>query len=72
MKISIITPCFNEELNIERCITETAEVMKTLEIEYEHIFCDNASTDKTVSIIKAFAAKDTRIKLIINSRNSRT
>jgi len=69
MKISIITPCFNEELNIERCITETAEVMNSLEIDYEHIFCDNASTDKTVSIIKTFASKNPRIKLIVNSRN---
>jgi len=69
MKISIITPCFNEELNIERCIMETAEVMKSLAIDYEHIFCDNASTDNTVSIIKTFAAKNPQIKLIVNSRN---
>jgi len=69
MKISIITPCFNEELNIERCIIETAEVMKSLAIDYEHIFCDNASTDNTVSIIKTFAAKNPQIKLIVNSRN---
>lgn len=69
MLISIITPCYNEELNIERCITETAEVMNSLGIEYEHIFCDNASTDETVSIIKSFATENSRIKLIVNSRN---
>jgi glycosyltransferase involved in cell wall biosynthesis len=37
--------------------------------DYEHIFVDNSSEDSTVEKIKNFATKDSRIKLIVNSRN---
>ncbi|CAN2170328.1 WcaA Glycosyltransferases involved in cell wall biogenesis [Candidatus Nanopelagicaceae bacterium] len=69
MKISVITPCFNEELNIDKCILETVKVMEAIGQDYEHIFCDNASSDSTVAIIKEHALRDPRIKLIVNSRN---
>jgi glycosyltransferase involved in cell wall biosynthesis len=71
MKISVITPCFNEELNLEMCARELAEVFaKSLpDYEYEHIFADNASTDATLFKLKAMAAQDKRIKVISNSRN---
>jgi glycosyltransferase involved in cell wall biosynthesis len=36
---------------------------------YEHIFIDNASKDKTVSILKEIAKKDKNVKIIINARN---
>jgi polyisoprenyl-phosphate glycosyltransferase len=69
--ISIVTACFNEEENVERLYESVKEVMlqKLDDYEYEHIFIDNASTDKTVSILKQIAQKDKNIKLIINSRN---
>ena len=71
MKISVITPCYNEELNVEICARELAEVFaKSLpDYEYEHIFADNASTDATLFKLKAMAAQDKRIKVISNSRN---
>ncbi|MGH6802217.1 MAG: glycosyltransferase family 2 protein, partial [Methyloceanibacter sp.] len=37
--------------------------------DFEHIFCDNASSDRTVPLIKGLAARDRRVKLIVNSRN---
>jgi glycosyltransferase involved in cell wall biosynthesis len=36
---------------------------------YEHIFVDNHSEDLTVEKIKSFAISDSRIKLIVNSKN---
>ena len=71
MKISIITPCFNEEDNIENCILEVRKVMAEClpAYEYEHIFTDNASTDSSAKIIKKFAEDDYKIKLTVNSRN---
>ena len=71
MKISIITPCYNEELNVEMCAKELAEVFaqELPNYEYEHIFADNASTDSTLNILKEIASKDKRVKLISNSRN---
>ena len=36
---------------------------------YEHIFCDNSSTDRTVAILKEIAAQDKNVKVIVNARN---
>ena len=49
-KITIITPCFNEELNVETCAAELKKVMEKdlSNYSYEHIFADNASTDSTM------------------------
>ncbi len=68
-KISIVTPTFNEESNVEKLCTLIAEEMKKLDYEYEHIFIDNCSTDSTISILKKLALSDKNLKIIINSRN---
>ncbi|MBL6989642.1 MAG: glycosyltransferase family 2 protein [Bacteriovoracaceae bacterium] len=68
--ISIVTPCFNEEDNVETLYHKVKdEFTKLDQYTYEHIFIDNASTDKTVQIIKSIAKNDPNIKLIVNSRN---
>jgi len=70
-KISVVTPCFNEEDSILECINEVRKVFERdlPNYELEHIFCDNCSTDRTVELLKQEATKDKRIKIIINSRN---
>jgi glycosyltransferase involved in cell wall biosynthesis len=68
-KISIVTPTFNEESNVEKLCTLIAEEMKKLDYEYEHIVIDNCSTDSTISILKKLALSDKNLKIIINSRN---
>jgi glycosyltransferase involved in cell wall biosynthesis len=67
--ISIVTPCYNEEDNIDELYQRIVAVMATLPYDYEHICIDNASTDSTVKKIKELAAKDSRVKLIVNARN---
>lgn len=67
--ISIVTPCYNEEDNIDELCQRIANVMKVLPYHYEHICIDNCSIDSTVSKIKAKALTDKRIKLIVNARN---
>src|SRR5665647_3973457 len=67
--ISIVTPCYNEEENIDELYQCIAVVMATLPYDYEHIYIDNASTDSTVKKIKDIAARDKRVKLIVNARN---
>jgi len=39
------------------------------EFGYEHIFIDNCSQDRTVTLLRAIAATDKRVKIIVNSRN---
>ena len=67
--ISIVTPCFNEEENVEELYERICKVMSQINYEYEHIFIDNASTDHTLEKIRTLAAKDRRVKAIVNTRN---
>jgi glycosyltransferase involved in cell wall biosynthesis len=68
--ISIVTPCYNEEENVEEVYRQVKAVFASLpEYDYEHFFIDNASKDRTVEILKRLAALDTNVKVIINSRN---
>jgi glycosyltransferase involved in cell wall biosynthesis len=68
--ISIVTPCYNEEANIEILHLQIVEAMaKTQGYEFEHIYIDNASTDQTLPILRKMAAKDHRVKVIVNTRN---
>jgi glycosyltransferase involved in cell wall biosynthesis len=70
-QLSIITPCFNEEESVLKCFESLSDVMSQYlpEVTYEHIFADNSSTDGTVEVIKKFAKSDSRVKLIVNSKN---
>ncbi len=67
--ISIVTPCYNEEDNIEELYQRIAAVMAAQPYDYEHICIDNCSTDGTVKKIKEIASRDIRLKLIVNARN---
>ena len=69
--ISIVTPCYNEELNVQDCYEAVRKLFDNELRQYnrEHIFCDNASTDNTLSILKQIAAVDRSLKIIVNRRN---
>ncbi|OWF80303.1 glycosyltransferase [Yersinia rohdei] len=67
--ISIVTPCYNEEANIDELYQRIINVMARLDYDYEHIFIDNCSTDNSVVKLRALAAQDKRVKLILNARN---
>jgi glycosyltransferase involved in cell wall biosynthesis len=67
--ISIVTPCYNEETNIDELHQRIVEVMSRLDYDYEHIFIDNCSTDNSIVKLRALAAQDNRVKLILNARN---
>ncbi|HAF94662.1 MAG: dolichol monophosphate mannose synthase [Elusimicrobia bacterium GWC2_51_8] len=69
-KVSVVTPCFNEEANVEALYRQVKEIFHKLgSYEYEHLFVDNASTDGTQSILRKLAAADSNVKVIINTRN---
>lgn len=68
--ITIFTPCYNEEKNIEPLLSRVFAVINNIKnYEFEYVFIDNASTDNTLNILKTFAEKDKRIKVISNVRN---
>ena len=69
-RISIVTPCYNEEENVAELYRQVKAVFAGLpQYEYEHIFIDNASRDRTVAILKELAADDKNVKIIVNTRN---
>jgi len=69
-RISVVTACFNEEENVKEVYEQVKAVFIDLpQYEYEHIFIDNASKDRTVTILKEIAQKDRRVKIIVNTRN---
>lgn len=70
IKISVLTACYNEEDNVALLYEKVRDIFNELkEYDYEHIFIDNDSTDNTVKVLKAIAAKDKNLKIIVNSRN---
>ena len=68
-KISIVTPTFNEEENIQKICSGIKSEMEKLNINYEHIVIDNCSTDKTIENLKEICSRDKKVKVIINTKN---
>jgi polyisoprenyl-phosphate glycosyltransferase len=69
--ISIVTPCYNEELNIEECHAAVKALFDNELKGYrrEHVFADNCSTDRTVEMLREIAKTDKDVKVIVNARN---
>jgi dolichol-phosphate mannosyltransferase len=68
--ISIITACYNEEKNIIRGYERIDAVFSHLsEYDFELIFIDNASTDNSRAVFESLVARDSRVKVLIMSRN---
>jgi polyisoprenyl-phosphate glycosyltransferase len=68
--ISIVTPCYNEEENVQLLSDRVKKVFSALpDYTYEHIFADNCSEDDTLDILKEMARNDKKIKVIANGRN---
>lgn len=69
MLLSIIIPCYNEELVIAETYKRLTGVMKALNHDYELIFINDGSKDHTSFILQQFAIHDDKIKILNFSRN---
>lgn len=68
--ITVVTPCFNEAGNVAEVARRVRTVFENYpEYQREHLFIDNASTDGTVTELRALAGSDPRIRVILNRRN---
>lgn len=68
--ITIVTPCYNEEENIEDIYEQVKAIFLQIHgYTYKHLFIDNSSNDRTVSIIKSLIDRDPNVQLIVNNRN---
>ncbi|MFC3443145.1 glycosyltransferase family 2 protein [Sphingobium rhizovicinum] len=67
--LSVVIPCYNEEDNAAAIHAAVTEQLAPIGIDFDIIFIDNDSTDRTVDIIRDICARDPRTRLIVNSRN---
>lgn len=71
-KVSMFFPAYNEEENIAKLIDSAKRVLKEVAEEYEIIVVlYDGSTDKTRDIVKAYAQKDKRIKLVLQPKDQK-
>ncbi len=69
-KISVVVPMYNEQDVAEECHKRLSNVLINLkDYEYEIIFVDDGSKDKTLEILENIAKKDLCVKVISFSRN---
>lgn len=69
--ISFIVPVYNEEENVTPLYKAVINIMDYLAVKYdfEIIFTDNHSTDRTYSLLEKIATNDVRVKVLRFSRN---
>lgn len=70
-KISITIPCYNEEENVYPLHDALVKMFKTdlPEYDYELLYIDNCSSDKTREFLKDLCKQDTHVKAILNAKN---
>ena len=68
-KISIIVSCYNEEEAIPLFYKELINNLSKIELNYEIIFIDDGSKDKTLEVIQTLRKEDKNIRYISFSRN---
>jgi glycosyltransferase involved in cell wall biosynthesis len=69
--ISIVTPCYNEELNVHDHFKQVCEVIAPYreEFDFEHVYTDNCSQDKTFEKLSEIAEQNKNVKVIRFSNN---
>ena len=69
MKISLILPVLNEEENLNDMNAEIVGVVEKMDIDYEIIYIDDGSTDRSFEILSALREQNPNIKVIQFRRN---
>ena len=69
MKVSVVVPCYNEELSVERFYNEATAVFSGQAFDYELIFVDDGSSDNTFLKLDELAKADAKVKVLSFSRN---
>ena len=69
IKYSIILPVFNEEKSLDELIQRLVKVLNNLKDNYEIIFIDDGSSDKSLAIMQKLSHKNSKIKVISFRKN---
>lgn len=69
-KISLVVPCYNEEEVLPIFYEEVDKISKEMDnVDFEFLFINDGSRDKTLSILRNLSKKDDRVRYISFSRN---
>ena len=68
-KLSVIVPCYNEELVLAESYRRTKEALKKIPLQTEIMYINDGSRDATRFILDGIAASDPNVKVIHFSRN---
>ncbi len=69
MKTSVVIPVFNEQGSLAALHKKLNAVLEKMDLSYEIIYVDDASTDKSASILDAISKADSKVKIITLNRN---
>ncbi|OFI48134.1 glucosyl transferase family 2 [Floricoccus tropicus] len=69
MKLSVIVPCYNEEESIPLFFAEMQKVNDELPLDFEYIFINDGSKDKTLDVLRSLAKNNSNVHYISFSRN---
>ena len=69
MKISMVIPCYNEEECIKKYYEAMEETREKLPCDFEYVFVDDGSRDRTLEIVRGLAALDPNVRYVSFSRN---
>jgi glycosyltransferase involved in cell wall biosynthesis len=69
MKYSIVVPLHNEERNIAELYVQTKTVMESIGEDFEFVFVNDGSTDRTPALLRELADCDERVTLVHLARN---
>ena len=69
-KISFVIPCYNEEESLLLFYEEVTKVAREMKpVEFEFLFVDDGSKDKTLQVLRGLSKKDKRVRYLSFSRN---
>lgn len=68
-KITVIVPCYNEHESIPLFYNAVKAELKKMTVDYELLFINDGSKDRTLEIIRELAKKDKKVKYFSFSRN---
>ena len=68
-KISIVVSVYNEEMALELFYQKIRTVLESLAWDYELLFVNDGSTDKSLSVLRQLARENEKVRVVSFSRN---